>query len=327
MRPSSGVKQLRDSLVSQKNTVIDLGEDEFTVGRPHPMIDYSLRNRRILEEAADPGTAVILLDVVLGYGSNPDPAAEIGGGAPQGGAEGCGGLFHHRHGSGPAEPEPGGGGAAQGGRDRDAVQRRGVQAGGTDHSVPGAVRQSEGLEAMNPINQLFRSELKVINLGLAAFKQALDDARVPAVQVDWKPSVEVDPKLRQRVRASQAAIEQANARVMKIILGGMPHLVGLERAIDVIPGMKPDLLLHAGPPITWDRMCGPMRGAIIGALLYERKGRDRRRSPAARGVGRDQVRSLPRACGGGADGRRRLALDAGVRAEERGAMATTPTAR
>jgi FdrA protein len=41
------------------------------------MIDYSLRNRRILEEAADPATAVILLDVVLGYGSNPDPAAEL----------------------------------------------------------------------------------------------------------------------------------------------------------------------------------------------------------------------------------------------------------
>lgn len=124
---------------------------------------------------------------------------------------------------------------------------------------------------MNPINQLFRSELKVINLGLAGFKQALDDARVRAVQMDWKPSVDVDPKLRQRVTASAAAIEPANARVMKIIMGGMPHLVGLERAIDVIPGMKPDLLLHAGPPITWDRMCGPMRGAIIGALLYERK--------------------------------------------------------
>lgn len=77
--PLQGVKPLRDSLVSQKNTVIDLGEDEFTVGRPHPMIDYSLRNRRILAEAADPATAVILLDVVLGYGSNPDPAKELSG--------------------------------------------------------------------------------------------------------------------------------------------------------------------------------------------------------------------------------------------------------
>jgi FdrA protein len=75
--PVQGVKQLRDSLVSQGNTLIDLGEDEFTVGRPHPMIDYSLRNGRILEEAGDPATAVILLDVVLGYGAHPDPAAEL----------------------------------------------------------------------------------------------------------------------------------------------------------------------------------------------------------------------------------------------------------
>jgi FdrA protein len=75
--PVGNTKQLRDSLVSQKHSVIDLGEDEFTVGRPHPMIDYSLRNRRILVEADDPETAVILLDVVLGYGSHPDPAAEL----------------------------------------------------------------------------------------------------------------------------------------------------------------------------------------------------------------------------------------------------------
>jgi len=75
--PAGRAKQLRDSLVSRKNTVIDLGEDEFTVGRPHPMIDYSLRNRRILEEVADAQTAVVLLDVVLGYGANPDPAGEL----------------------------------------------------------------------------------------------------------------------------------------------------------------------------------------------------------------------------------------------------------
>ncbi len=68
---------LADVWKSQAHTLIDLGEDAFTVGRPHPMIDYSLRNRRILEEANDPETAVILLDVVLGYGANPDPAGEL----------------------------------------------------------------------------------------------------------------------------------------------------------------------------------------------------------------------------------------------------------
>lgn len=124
---------------------------------------------------------------------------------------------------------------------------------------------------MTSINQLFGSELKVINIGLSAFKQALDDARTPSVQVDWKPPVDVDARLVKRMKSFQPAIEKANAEVVKIILSGMPHLVGLEQAIDVIPGMKLDMLLHAGPPITWDRMCGPMRGAVIGALLYERK--------------------------------------------------------
>jgi len=75
--PAGNALCLKDSLKSEKNTVIDLGEDEFTVGRPHPMIDYSLRNRRIAEEAADPECAVILLDVILGYGANADPASEL----------------------------------------------------------------------------------------------------------------------------------------------------------------------------------------------------------------------------------------------------------
>jgi hypothetical protein len=122
---------------------------------------------------------------------------------------------------------------------------------------------------MPSLNQLFGSELKVINLGLSGFKQALDDAHVPAVQVDWKPPIEVDGRLLAKVKALQPAIDAANATVTKVILSGMPYLVGLERAIEVVPGMKKDMLLHAGPPITWQRMCGPMRGAVIGALLYE----------------------------------------------------------
>ncbi len=61
----------------RKHTTVDLGDDEFTVGRPHPMIDFRLRNERILAAAQDPATAVILLDVVLGYGAHPDPAGAL----------------------------------------------------------------------------------------------------------------------------------------------------------------------------------------------------------------------------------------------------------
>jgi FdrA protein len=68
---------LPDSLVSQEHTILDLGEDEFTVGRLHPMMDNDLRIRRLEVEAKDPEVAVILLDVVLGYGAHPDPAGEL----------------------------------------------------------------------------------------------------------------------------------------------------------------------------------------------------------------------------------------------------------
>jgi FdrA protein len=68
---------LADSTKSHGHTAVDLGEEEFTVGRPHPMIDNDLRIRRLLQEARDPQAAVIMLDVVLGYGAHPDPASEL----------------------------------------------------------------------------------------------------------------------------------------------------------------------------------------------------------------------------------------------------------
>lgn len=64
---------------SDGHTLIDLGDDQFTVGRPHPMIDPTLRRQRLLEEAADPRTAAILLDIVIGHGSHPDPAGALAG--------------------------------------------------------------------------------------------------------------------------------------------------------------------------------------------------------------------------------------------------------
>ena len=68
---------LPDALRSQEHTAVDLGDDVFTVGRPHPMIDPQLRIERLLAEAADPTVAVILLDVVLGWGSHADPAGAL----------------------------------------------------------------------------------------------------------------------------------------------------------------------------------------------------------------------------------------------------------
>ncbi len=75
--PLDKKNKLKDSNVSVGNTCVDLGEEEFTVGRPHPMIDAALRSERLLREAAKPEVAVILFDVVLGHVASPDPAGDL----------------------------------------------------------------------------------------------------------------------------------------------------------------------------------------------------------------------------------------------------------
>jgi succinyl-CoA synthetase alpha subunit len=75
--PINSALDLPDVWRSTDHTLLDLGDDIFTRGRPHPMIDHRLRNERILEEAAKEETAVILLDIVLGYGSHDNPGPEI----------------------------------------------------------------------------------------------------------------------------------------------------------------------------------------------------------------------------------------------------------
>jgi FdrA protein len=75
--PLSAEQRLPDPLRSQGHTILDLGADEFTVGRLHPMMDFDLRLRRLRQEAADPEAALILLDLVLGDGAHADPAGEL----------------------------------------------------------------------------------------------------------------------------------------------------------------------------------------------------------------------------------------------------------
>ena len=73
-------------------------------------------------------------------------------------------------------------------------------------------------------------------------------------------------------------IDSANATAVERMIDARPVLVGVGRARDVIPGMADDLILHAGPPIEWERMSGPLRGAVIGALIFEGLAHGRRRT-------------------------------------------------
>lgn len=75
--PTGRTKKLPQSSKSKKHSILDLGEEEFTQGRPHPMIDPTIRRLRLVEESQDPEVGVVMMDFVLGYGSNPDPVGAV----------------------------------------------------------------------------------------------------------------------------------------------------------------------------------------------------------------------------------------------------------
>ncbi len=75
--PVAGNQKLADLWKSTGHTLIDMGDDDFTRGKPHPMIDPTLRNQRIAAEISDPHTAVLLFDLVLGYGATSEPATQL----------------------------------------------------------------------------------------------------------------------------------------------------------------------------------------------------------------------------------------------------------
>ena len=75
--PVKGARALQSRTAGHGHSLLDMGDDEFTQGRPHPMIDPSQRNARLLQDAGDPATAVVLFDVVLGFGASAEPLAEL----------------------------------------------------------------------------------------------------------------------------------------------------------------------------------------------------------------------------------------------------------
>jgi hypothetical protein len=120
---------------------------------------------------------------------------------------------------------------------------------------------------MTKISEFFGKEIEVLNVGLASMAESVSEQGVKVTHLDWKPPKAGVPRL--RMTKSGLSIDQANQQVVDRIQAGQPVLVGMGIAQDVIPGMHDHMILHAGPPIEWERMCGPTRGAIMGALIYE----------------------------------------------------------
>ncbi|OFI39110.1 hypothetical protein BIU82_15830 [Arthrobacter sp. SW1] len=129
------------------------------------------------------------------------------------------------------------------------------------------------------VNDLFSSDLKPVNLGLDMFADDLRAQGATPVLMDWTPPGGGDPEIISalgRLERPEIAekIDAANQEALSRILAAQPFLDGFGQAIDTVPGMTKTTILHSGPPITWERMCGPMKGAVTGALVFEGLAKD-----------------------------------------------------
>jgi hypothetical protein len=115
---------------------------------------------------------------------------------------------------------------------------------------------------------------EVIHLGLDTVAEAAAATGSRVTTVPFLPPAGGEPaRVAQLQRVSCGSlgvtIDAANQRAVDRFFASRPHLVGIALARDVIAGMADDLFLHAGPPISWERMCGPLRGAVMGGMLLE----------------------------------------------------------
>jgi FdrA protein len=187
----TGAQILNDRLVSEGHTILDLGEDIFTVGRLHPMIDNDLRLRRMEQEAADPQVALILLDVVLGEGAHPDPASVLTPAIEQ---------VRKQHKVEVAillvgtEEDP-----QDLPRQRELFEAAGASVFSDSMSLVSfavaRLHNAMGDEAPAVDLEALTAPVAAINIGLETFFSSLEGQGAEVVQVDWRPPAGGDERL------------------------------------------------------------------------------------------------------------------------------------
>lgn len=281
------------------HAIVDLGDDAFTAGRPHPMIDPTLRLALLGEQAADPAVSVVLLDVVLGHGADPDPALTLAPairGAIESAAHGgralsvvvalCGTAGDPQDRERQAAALAGAGAQvylsnAAAARAAGAVSRadgwpdldsraepdRGTSAGLAPAEVPQADLSAPAGTSTGP--DLLAAPTEVICAGIGLLADALRDQSVRVIEVDYRPP-SIGPDVDQALRTVLADPRRAaaDAEAVRRMLGVRALLVDVRPAAEAL-GLRPGQFCHAGPPITFDRASGPLRGALIGALIFE----------------------------------------------------------
>ena len=271
--------------------VIDLGDDVYTQGRPHPMIDPDVRIKMMRDYTAKDTTGVILFDCVLGYGCHPDMASEL---APviaecraAAAAEGrevhfVGTVVGTRH-----DPQDydrsikilEDAGAVMESSNARAV-RLALAYKGIDYTeedrgtVEYTIKDETPLpEPSEAVMELLTTKPRVINVGVESFNDPLRNYGAQSVQYNWKPMAGGNKRMIHLLTELNKieGIDEANDRICQRFKESQPQLVDVVTAKDVIPELNREkkTLLHAGPPIKWENMQGPMRGSCIGAALFE----------------------------------------------------------
>ncbi|MER7073721.1 DUF1116 domain-containing protein [Terrabacter sp. NPDC000476] len=284
------------------HVVLDFGDDAMTVGRAHPMIDPSLRLERIAAEAADPTCGVLLLDLVLGHGAHADPAPELAEAvrAARATASGDGRRLDVVVSLTGSEGDPQGleksaallveAGAvvllSNAAATREALRLLGHEAGapsasGGDASSAGAAPATGGGAAAagatedesaaeaggERLHGLLSHDLSVAAAGVSLFSEALRAQAVSVTEAAWQPPMAGTAGDLARVLADSRR-DAANAEAVRRMTAAGADLVDVRPAHEVL-GLERGTFLHAGPPITFDRASGPLRGALIGAMLFE----------------------------------------------------------
>ncbi|MBX3331783.1 MAG: DUF1116 domain-containing protein [Nitrospira sp.] len=118
---------------------------------------------------------------------------------------------------------------------------------------------------------LFQEKLQVLNIGLSSFVDSITRTGGSVLQIEWAPPAEGQPEVGRTLAqlVNLLSVETANQTAFDAYQSAQPVLSGVGIAGKALPNMGERMILHGGPPIHWKNMCGPMKGAIIGAILYE----------------------------------------------------------
>lgn len=276
-------------LKAQGYEVIDLGDDIYTQGKPHPMIDPEVRIQKIRQYAADKNTGVILLDCVLGYGCHPDMARELAPVIKESMelaksenrelyfvATVCGTEADPQdyHQSAAVLKESGAFVALSNAQAvRLALKLKGLDCTEADKEIEAYNGPKFPVpQVSRQIMELLNTKPRIINVGVESFNESIVKYEGKSCQYSWKPAAGGDKKLIRILNAMNRMeeIDQYNNQVAERLKDAQPFLVDVVPAYTVIPQLNGKVLLHAGPPsITYPEMTGPMQGSCIGAVLFE----------------------------------------------------------